>query len=503
MSLLALAAPAFLPQTCGFAAAASRPTCQAPHPVYLAHAFGARYELPIPLFLFVVGGALVVVLSFMLVLRTPGGSAPEIPAEDAVPSLPFGRVSGPLSILLTALVALVGLTGSQEIPENIAPETFWVFVWIGVPLSCGLLGDWTRPFNAFANLGRLGDSTRLRKLVLARTEPLPWRVGWWPAVALFVLLVLGELVFNLHTTVPAFVGGALLAYGVLSLFLGLLFGQGWLARGEVFSGLFNAWGRLGYFRFGAPGRRRFTGGLDVPFEASASRVVFVLLLLVSINFDGLLATPQWASYERRTLGVDTSGIDLLRTGSLLVLVAVVLAVFVAFATASARAGRDTASPVAALARLLPSLVPIAFGYLIAHYLQYLLTNGQLIVPLIGNPGYTGWPIHLPDPFNDSFEINRTLLPNSFYWYLSVIVIVAVHVIAVILAHRALLQRATDEHSARRSEYPWLIAMVAYTAFSLFLIAQPLTQEKNTATTEGAGTPTPHSLIRAGTAPSGP
>ena len=32
---------------------------------------------------------------------------------------------------------------------------------------------------------------------------------------------------------------------------------------------------------------------------------------------------------------------------------------------------------------------------------------------------------------DSFEINRTLLPNSFFWYLSVIVILAVHVIAVI------------------------------------------------------------------------
>lgn len=34
----------------------------------LAHAFGARYDLPIPLLLFVLGGAAVVVLSFLLVL---------------------------------------------------------------------------------------------------------------------------------------------------------------------------------------------------------------------------------------------------------------------------------------------------------------------------------------------------------------------------------------------------------------------------------------------------
>jgi len=453
-------------------------------PIILAHAFGERYELPIPLYLFVGGGALVVVLSFLLVLRLPPAATERIETEDVVPPTAFRPLSGGLSIVLTFLVAVVGLTGSQETAENIAPEFFWVVVWIGVPLSCGLLGDWTRPVNPFANLARLGDHAAVRKLLLARSKPLEWStgLGWWPAVGLFVLLVLGELVFNLDTTKPSFVGGALCVYGVLSFFLGLLFGPGWLARGEVFSGLFNAWGRLGYFRMGAPGRRRFTGGLDVPFQASLSRVVFVLLLLVSINFDGLLATPQWASYERRTLGTDTTGIDALRTGSLVVLVLVLLTVFGAFAWGAARAGRVRSSPLASLADLLPSLVPIAFGYLIAHYLQYLLTNGQLLLPLIGNPGYTGWPITLPYPFNDNFEINRTLLPNSAYWYVSVVVIVAVHVVAVVIANRQLTARTRDRSSALRSEYPWLAAMVGYTAFSLFLIAQPLTQETGSATT---------------------
>ncbi len=455
-------------------------------PIVLAHAFGERYELPIPLYLFALGGALVVLLSFALVLHTPGGTAPEVTSTDAVPLRRLHPALGPLSILVMLLVAVVGLTGSQVVSENIAPETFWVLTWIGVPLSCGILGDWTRSVNPFANLARLADSARLRKGVLARTEPLAWRADWWPAVVLFVLLVLGELVFNLRATAPAFVGGSLLVYAVLSLFLGLLFGEGFLARGEVLSGLFNAWGRLGFWRFGAPGRtRRFTGGLDVPFDTSPSRVVFVLLLLVSINFDGLLATPQWASYERRTLGTDTSGIDALRSGSLVALIVVVLAVFLAFAVGSARAGRWGSSPFGALAALLHSLVPIAFGYLVAHYLQYLLTNGQLMAPLIGNPGYASWPIHLPAPFNDSFEVDSKLLPNSFYWYLSVVVIIAVHVVAVVLAHRALLRRAGDETRARRSEYPWLVAMVAYTAASLLLIAQPLTQERGTATTDKA------------------
>jgi hypothetical protein len=447
-----------------------------------AHAFGARYELPLPLWMFVVGGAAVVLVSFLLVLRRTTAPMPSDMPPDVVPTSRFHPVAGTLSILVTLLVGYTGVAGMQETSENIAPLYFWVLLWIVVPLTVGVIGDWSRPVNPFASLARLGNNSSLRRASLARSEPLRWTYGWWPAVALFVLLVLGELVFNLHTTTPAFVGWTMILYGGMCLFLGLLFGDAFLQRGEVFSGLFNAWGRLGYWRHGAPGSRGFAGGLDVPFDTSPSRVVFVLLMLVSINFDGLLATPKWASYERRTLGTDSHGVEALRTGSLVVLVLVVLAVFCAFALASSRAGRVDTGPLASLAFLLPSLVPIAFGYLVAHYLQYVVTNGQLLFPLLGNPGFDGWPIHPPYPFNDDYEVHRTALPNSFYWYLSVVVIVAVHVMAVMIANRRLASRAGDAVRARRSEYPWLVAMVAYTAFSLVLIAQPLTQESNSATT---------------------
>ena len=436
----------------------------------LAHAFGERDQLPIPLWLFVIGGAAVVVLSFLLVLRRgTAESAAPVQAPDTVPAAPRPRLAGALAVAVTLFVAFVGLTGTQETSYNIAPIFFWLLVWIVVPLSCGAVGDWTRPVNPFAVLARLGDDAGLRKAVLARREPLEWspRLGWWPAVVLFVLLVLGELVFNLDTTKPAFVGGVLVLYAVLSLFLGLLFGPSWLARGEVFSGLFNAWGRLGFFRFGAPGRRGFAGGLEVPFEPAAGRTVFVLLLLISINFDGLLATPQWADYERRTIGIGTTGVEAFRVASLLVLIVVVLTVFGAFAYAASRVGGSEDSPLRSLSALLPSLVPIAYGYLIAHYLQYLIVNGQLIIPLLSNPGFGGG--------RGAYTVNETFPPSRFYWYLSVVVIVAVHVVAVFIAHRVLRSRARDERSAVRSELPWLVAMVGYTAFSLFLIAQPLVE----------------------------
>jgi hypothetical protein len=438
-------------------------------PIVLAHTFGERYELPIPLYLFVTAGVAVVVLSFVLVLRRGGTAPAAVVAADTVPPAELNPVATLVSVVLLLGVAVIGLTGTQEVSDNLAPNVFWILLWIAVPLSCGVVGDWTRPVNPFANLARLGDHSGFRKLVLARKAPLEWPrgFGWWPALVLFVLLVLGELVFNYDTVKPAFVGVLLLVYGAVSFFLGLIFGPAWLERGEVFSALWNAWGRLGWWRFGAPGRRGFAGGLDVPFERSPGRVIFVLLLLVSINFDGLLATPQWARFERRTYGDSTDAIDALRTLSLVGLVAVVLAVFLGFAFASAQAGRHRDGPFTALAGLLPSLVPIAFGYLIAHNLQYLMIQLQNLYPLVQNPGYGD---HETD-----FVPNIHVLPSRVNWYVSLVVIVAVHVIAVVLAHRHLSRSSENEQDARRSEYPWLLAMVSYTAFSLVLIALPLTE----------------------------
>ena len=442
----------------------------------LAHAFGERYDLPIPLLLFVLGGALVVIFSFLLVLRSPDDSRLY---DDAAPDVP-GPVRGPavlgvLSVVALVAVVWVGITGVQELSENIVPTLFWLIVWIAVPLSCGLIGDWTRAVNPFAALARLADRPGARRALLARRTPLPWPrgLGWWPAVGLYFLLACGELVFNLTATRPDVTGVGLLIYAVVSLTAGLLFGDAWLARGEVFTVLFSTWGRLGWFRFGSPGRRGFVGGLLTPFDAAASRIGFVLLLLISVNFDGLLATPRWASLER-TQGLTGNGLDAFRVGAFVLLALLLTVVFGGFAWAAARVGGHGVGRRTALAGLLPSMLPIAYAYLLAHNLQYLLVNGQLLGPLIGNP--TGeHSLGLPYPFNEDYDPKPAFLPTSVYWYVGVAAIVGAHVLAVVLAHRYLARRGADPAAAHRSEYPWLVAMVGYTMVSLVLIAQPLTK----------------------------
>jgi len=445
--------------------------------MFYAHAFGARYELPLPLIGFVIGGAIVVLVSFLLVARRPGTAAEPAgaPVENAG-AAPPGWIAGSVATLILAGLVVAGIGGSQELAENIVPTTFWVVLWIVVPLTCGLAGDWTRRLNPFRVIAGASDSARLRRVLTGSEDILAWRAGWWPAVAAYFVTACGELIYNQQATLPRVTAFALVACALITAVMSLLFGApAWLTRGELFSVMYATWGRLGYWRFGAPGRRGFAGGLDDGFEPAVSRTVFVLCLLISVSFDGFLATPLWARAARGFNDVEI-------TLAFLTLAIVTLAVFGAFARGSARLGGGAAPRP--LHGLLPSLLPIAFGYLLAHNLQYVLINGQLLIPLAGDPGGRGWSLLFP-PFTDDYEVHRSFLPSGFYWYAGVAIIVAVHVIAVVLAHRHLARTAPSGPAARRSEYPWLVAMVAYTMLSLWLLAQPLAAEKPAAPAQAA------------------
>ena len=466
----------------------------------LAHAFGERFDLPIPLRLFIAGGALVVIASFLLVLPrgTVGGEAPDSDVADGAHDRGLHPVAGTLGVAWLAFLCWCGIAGSQVVAENLIDTWFWIVVWVAVPLSVAIVGDWTQPVNPFAFLAKVANSDRARRSILGGPEPVRWPdwLGWWPAAIVFFVIACFELIFNLWATTPHVTGKLLAIYAGISLLGGFFFGEKWLRRGEMFTVLYDTWGRLGFFRFGAPGRRGFAGGLDAGFSRHPSRVAFVLLMLLNVNFDGLLSTPQWNNDVLRHLpgnyGIaGTPKQHWFLVAAFLAMAIVLASLLLGFAHGSATAGEHGTRPLRSLSGLLPSLVPIAFGYLLSHYLGYLLVNGQLLFPLFGNPpGLDSWPIHLPYPFNDDYEPNHTFLPNSFYWYVALVVIVAVHVFAVIIAHRHLVRTATTEAKSRRSELPWLAAMVGYTCLSLWLLAQPFTE--TSATTSGSSAAPPPS-----------
>ena len=77
-----------------------------------------------------------------------------------------------------------------------------------------------------------------------------------------------------------------------------------------------------------------------------------------------------------------------------------------------------------------TLIPIALAYHVAHFLLFLLIQGQLLVPLVSDPFGFGW-----DLFGTTgYVLNFSLVSPNTYWFISVISIVAGHIMAVFLAH---------------------------------------------------------------------
>ena len=106
-----------------------------------------------------------------------------------------------------------------------------------------------------------------------------------------------------------------------------------------------------------------------------------------------------------------------------------------------------------------TLLPIAGGYMIAHYLT-LVIQGITWVPALTVDAFAPAP---------SLEI-----PTSLVWYLSVAAIVLGHVAAIFLSHRIALRDAPQRPV--RAGVPLAALMVGYTVLSLWIIAQPIVQE---------------------------
>ena len=105
-----------------------------PSPLH-AHGFGQRYDLPIPLWLYLLGAGATVGLSFLVVGALMRAHAPgERRWRLALPSGGMLRraivlVVRSAAVALFALVAVAGLIGNQSPFKNIAPTMVWVIGW--------------------------------------------------------------------------------------------------------------------------------------------------------------------------------------------------------------------------------------------------------------------------------------------------------------------------------------------------------------------------------------
>ena len=304
----------------------------------LLHAFGPRYDLPISLALYLYAAGGVVVISFVLVAVLAGEKVG--PGAIGYPSWPAGLLTaldrarvvrllgGLVGLAALLLVIGTGFFGNNNPFYNPAEYLVWVYLWAGLVILTGLIGNLWEYLNPFGALHWL-----VRRAYDPQPRQLPGRLGVWPAIVLYYCFVFLELASGVANQ-PKVVAALALIYTLFTLAGMLVFGRdAWLGRVEFLTLLLDLVSRFSPVERTEKGLalRPWGVGLLRPYPAGWDRVVFVILTLSSLAFDGLIATQQWqnlsTALEPLWLQFGSIGFALVRGAGILGVTLVFLAVF--------------------------------------------------------------------------------------------------------------------------------------------------------------------------------
>lgn len=439
-----------------------------------AHAFGARYELPVPLTLCLLAAGATVLLTFVmaaLYMKTaasPAADRSPRPAESGYSfATPLRSLASITAMLVFILLLAFGFWGPQAPESNVVPTLVWIVWWVGMPMISALLGDVWRFFSPWEVVHDAIRYLRKADRAGARSSTTwPRSLGTWPTVVGFLLFAWMELVWPGRAR-PACIASAAALYVLVSLAGMEAFGkEAWRSRADVFAVVFGAFARWGLVL------RRPTP-LSTATSGDPALAVLILVLLSTISFDGLVETPLWVATatpvadwlsDRGMLGEVAAIRVVMSLGLLFSPLAVMLAYGACVLTMRRLAGGSTTAWMIAV-HFAATLMPIALAYHFAHYLNYFLVGVQSLLPL---SAATLGLVH-------SGSVDLNLLSTKAQWWISIAVIVIGHSIAVIRGHGQALLLYGDRALAIRSQLPLMALMVGYTMMSLWILAQPIVE----------------------------
>lgn len=430
---------------------------------------GAGETGEIPFALVVLTGGGVVGASFMFTtlmtdhatIRAVNGwgiSLPRLTPETLT------RLASGLGIVGLVAVVLSGLFGPREPPQNLAILLVWVGWWAGYTMSVYLVGNTWPAIDPWRTLAGLLPSAE---------RSLSDAAGWVGVAALLGLVWL-EVVSPVSRD-PRLLAAVVVGYTVVTLGGVARYGRRWFDRVDPLNRVFRWYGRAAPLRrtgdglaVGLPGsglvepRDSESTGADSSQGAleTTHRTAFVLALLWVTTYDGLVSTPAWGAVARPFVAVGVPALG--------VYLAAILGGYALFLYAyqlAAHLSRRTAGSYVTVGfirrRFIPSLVPIAVGYHLAHFLGYFL---ELFPALAGV---------LANPLTPPAEVARLALPGWFAGVQLMFVVLG-HMLAVWIAHAIAFETFTGRLQPIRSQYPFVLVMIFYTMTSMWVVAQPFT-----------------------------
>ncbi|WP_202397882.1 MULTISPECIES: hypothetical protein [Pseudooceanicola] len=447
----------------------------------LAHASEGGFVLLLPTGLYTAGGGTTVLVTVLLLFWLParwargmfrpwragaGGSAPGATAPPPGYFRPDDRGADDRGaddrgawVSWAVLCGLgwavwAGVRGPQDPVENPLSLLVWTGIWIFLVALSGLLGDPWRlsPFRGPVAL--LGRRALLR---------YPERLGEGPGLVAFLAFA-AVLLVDVAPADPDRLAGMVLAYGAWVLAGGVLFGPVWITRGAGIGMLLGLYARL------SPVWR---GGLGLPGWGVLamgvpgwSGALFCLAALGVGSFDGLNETFRWLGwiginpleFSGRSAVVGPNALGLAASCLLLPMV-FGAAILVGDRLAGARA------PGLAFRTLAPAVLPIAFGYHLAHYATAALVQGQYALHVLSDL-FGGPEVVVTTGYLQTRDSVRVI------WLAQAAAVVGGHVLALLLSHALALRLHGDHRRAVLSQLPLALFMVLYTLFGLWLLASP-------------------------------
>ncbi|MEU2079141.1 hypothetical protein [Streptomyces sp. NPDC013489] len=415
----------------------------------LAHGVGSRHDLPLSPFYAYAGAFTALLVSFLALgllwsssrFRGDLAGRPLPAALQRVADAPATRTALRFLGAVAALVFLLHLLLGPDDPDrNPAPGALYVLLWVGLVPASLLLGPVWRLLNPLRAVHSLHPPRQPR--------PLPAAVGIRPAALGLLLFTWLELVAPDNTSTTTLLA-ALALHAAVQLGGAARYGDRWFAHADPFEVYSSLLARLSPLGRRADGRlvlRSPFHGLDSTPQ-TPGLVATVCVLLGSTAYDGLSDSPRWIT----TLQTSPLGPVPTATLGLLAAVALVAACYGLCAGALRLMNRTLTTPLTSFAH---SLLPIALGYLIAHYFSLFVTEGPRTVMMAGGTDNA----LAPAPF---------LGPGGLAT-LQVAAIVTGHVLGVVAAHDRSV-RLFPPDRAVAGQLPLFALMIAYTLGGIGLL----------------------------------
>lgn len=451
-----------------------------------AHAFGARYDLPLPLGWYLAAAGMAVAISFLAVVlfmrrhsSGPAGLEFDLPEWLARSVRLALRIAG---LFVLAAVIATAFLGPAEATQNLAAITVWVLWWVGFLLLSALVVELWPAVDPFRGLFLIGAAIAGRDPKRA-LSPLPRGAGWLAPAGLLAIAWI-ELVSDWSED-PRALGVMVCLYTAVALAGGAVFGMAWFRTADPLGRIFELVSRIAPLTAAGPAALRLRPpgeGLVAADAPKAGEVALIVGLIGMVLFDGLSETPAWAaildfvssSQTLRPLLLDLRemGVDLLKAVRSVGLVATILLFWVVYwmlAWGMRRLSGPRYSTVALAGALAGSLLPIAAAYHLSHYISYLLMAGQLAGPALSDPFALGWDL----VGLRGTTIDVGVIGAEQVWWIAITALILGHSLAVVVAHRQALVLFGAARPAMRSQMPMTAAMIGLTILSLWILAQPL------------------------------